>query len=85
MKKEIELKPAEEPKPEEKQEQRPQLLPETLTEKAAGFIIDQAYAQFTTYYNVNQITKTPLPKDAIFYLNEVMLLLKEFDIFHIIE
>lgn len=73
---EIKLEPVE-----EKEEKQPEwLLPETLTEKTAQYVNEQIQARLNTYYSINQIEETPLPKEAKWHLNEIMLLLKEFDI-----
>ena len=81
----INLKPVEEekkpieqtPEPEKKEQ-----LIINLNKREGEYILNEIYNLLTIYYSANQLNDTPLPKEPNWYLNEILLTMKEF---HIIE
>ncbi len=72
----IETKPVE-----TKTEEKP-IIPNIITEKESDHIISQFFHLITVYYASNQIEVTTIPKEANYYMNEMLKILKDF---HIIE
>lgn len=79
MAEKINLKPVEDELSEpEKKEQ----IILTLNKKEGEYILNEFYNLITIFYATNQLSDTPLPKEPNWYLNEILLIMKEF---HIIE
>jgi len=79
----INLKPVEEEKSVEQipePEKKEQLI--NLNKREGEYILNEIYNLLTIYYSANQLSNTPLPKEPNWYLNEILLTMKEF---HIIE
>lgn len=72
MTEDIELKPIEESEKE--------ILPETITEKGSSMILDEIYNLLNIYYSANQISTDKIPKQAKWYLNEILEILTEYSI-----
>ena len=77
----INLKPVEEKEPIEQQtpEKKEQI---NINKKEGEYILNEIYNLLTIYYSANQLGDTPLPKEPNWYLNEILLTMKQF---HIIE
>lgn len=56
------------------------ILPNIITEKESDHIISQFSHLITIYYASNQVDGTNIPKDANFYMNEMLKILKDFSI-----
>lgn len=80
VKKELELKPAEEEKAPDEQK-KPEFLIQ-LNKKEGDFLINEFYQLISIYYSANQLSSNDIPKDPNYYITEII---KKFKEFHIIE
>jgi len=84
MTKKVDVKPIKdetEPiqEPEDIPPEREDIIPNT-NDKMAHHILIQIQNRLNTYYDINEAENTPLPKNAKFHLNEIMHVLKDYDI-----
>lgn len=56
------------------------LIPETINEKTASYVIDQIYSSCNIYYELVQRDNPNFSKNPILHLNEIMHILKDYDI-----
>ena len=56
------------------------LVPKYIQEKESSYVLNQIYNMIAIYYSVAQLEETSIPKEANWYLNQILLLLKEFKI-----
>jgi len=79
----ISLKPVEaEKEPIEQTPEKKEQILINLNKKEGEYVLNEFYNLLTIYYSANQLSDTPLPKEPNWYLNEILLIMKEF---HIIE
>lgn len=79
MTKKIKLEPVEktETLTEPEQTEREILIPETLTNKEAQYILDEFYNLLMIYISSNQLSSDDIPKDSKYYLNQILILLEK--------
>jgi len=56
------------------------LIPESLTKQESEYILNEVVNLGTIYISASQLGGTAFPKDPKWYINEIMLLLKEFNV-----